>query len=108
TRPSAPTTTPSSVAPAAGAITAFSAHPVNDQGELDWVSCPTTSFCMAVSAADPVAEAFTWNGGGHSWSAGTVADRTALIGSNYGSLSCASATFCMLVGIEGRGHSAPL
>jgi serine/threonine protein kinase len=102
--PSAPTAAPSKVAPATGAITAFSAHPVNHQGELDWVSCPTTSFCMAVSASDPAAEAFTWDG--HSWSGATVADHTPLIGSNYGSLSCASTTFCMVVGIEASDDAA--
>jgi hypothetical protein len=96
----APTTAPptsTTTAPPAGAgITAFSGSQVDSDGQLDWVSCPTTTFCMAVDAYS--GSAYTWNGS--SWSGPTRADPSSLSGSNLGSLSCATPTFCMIFAFE--------
>ena len=57
---------------------------------LNSVSCPTTSFCMAV---DGNGNAFTWNG--TSWSKPISVDSNVI----FHSVSCPLASFCMAIGI---------
>jgi hypothetical protein len=56
-------------------------------GELDAVSCPTTTFCMAVSNLDGYT---IYNGAG--WS--TIHWPPVGIGNSFHAVSCASPTFC--------------
>jgi hypothetical protein len=74
--------------------------PMADDG-MYWVSCPTTSFCMAVGSGG----ARTYNG--TSWSAPTTVPS-----GTYG-VSCASKSFCMasdgngIMTYDGTGWSGP-
>ncbi len=57
------------------------------------VSCPTTSFCMAV---DELGQALVWNG--QAWSAPMAADP---LGAPLTGVSCPTATFCVAVDKHG-------
>jgi hypothetical protein len=73
------------------------------------VSCPTTSFCLAV---DGNFNWYTYNGS--TWSAAQVIDSSTLEGIVIGEVSCASATFCeaafgqQTVTYNGSSWSAPI
>lgn len=71
-------------------------RPVQVSMFLEGVSCPTTTFCLAV---DPSGESYTFDG--QSWSGPTdMMDRVY----GYG-LSCASSTFCMAVNSQYEGEA---
>ena len=67
---------------------------------FDSISCPTTSFCIAVGTnASSNGEAFSWSGG--SWQA--PVSLTALTAPGYiASVSCASTTLCIATDNHGR------
>jgi hypothetical protein len=62
-------------------------------GELNGVSCPSSSFCAAVGEDG---QAFTYNGG--SWSSGTTIDGT----NDLRAVSCPTGSFCAAVGDAGQ------
>jgi len=77
---------------------------------LSAVSCPSTSFCMAVGTYDDTAESaqglmLTWSG--RSWSAAkeTLPADPGNPGLNLADLSCASSSFCVAVGNSGGSRS---
>jgi hypothetical protein len=78
--------------------------PIEIAGALDSVSCPSTSFCMAV---DTSGYAFTYNGS--AWSAPVN-----IFSDELFSVSCPSASFCVAVGhgkaltYNGTSWSAPV
>ena len=63
------------------------------------ISCPTTSFCVAV---DLEGNAATWNGG--TWHAATKIDNSSR-NPNIESISCPTTTFCMAVDHAGNAIS---
>ena len=63
---------------------------------LTSVSCPTSSFCVAVTADG---KAFTYNG--TRWSGGTSFDSQAAVGNGVRSVSCPSSSFCAAVDSAG-------
>jgi hypothetical protein len=68
---------------------------IDPNGAVSGVSCPTTTFCMAV---DGGGNAATYNGKG--WSSfEPVADS----GDSFSSVSCSSPTFCAVVGTDPGG-----
>ena len=75
---------------------------VDTAGQLDAVSCASTSFCVA---ADTVGNILAWNGS--SWSVPQPVDPsngTGGVGSNeLTSVSCAGTTFCAAVDSSGQG-----
>jgi hypothetical protein len=67
--------------------------------DVSGISCPSTSFCMAVIDDANTVSAETWNG--HTWTAVTMANPTDPSPSYaYGisAVSCTSATYCVAVG----------
>ncbi len=78
--------------------------------QLNSVSCVSTSFCLAVgnqgaiTPPSPLAEQWT----GNSWSGVTVAADPGSAGSSLRSVSCAGASFCVLVGSSESGSATPL
>jgi hypothetical protein len=64
--------------------------PANDQ--LVSVSCPTSSFCVAIDTGGDVVTSTDPTGGGHAWHRSHISG-----GGNIGGLSCASASLCAAV-----------
>jgi hypothetical protein len=70
---------------------------IDPQGDLDGISCPTTSFCMAVDSGGSVV---TWNGS--AWSAPVAAIPPAHVYTGMGtSVACAGPKFCMVMNADG-------
>ncbi len=90
------TSTPGAVSPlvwaAPVAVDPAARHTVS--GQLEYVSCPSASFCMVVGG-DGKATSFD----GHSWTRAVSIDRTASIHA----VSCPSSGFCLAVGGNANG-----
>ena len=76
----------------------ISPEPINTNGSLTSVSCPTTQFCMAV---DNNGYAFTYSNG--AWSPGQQIDDNSYIASLQ--ISCPTTQFCMAV--DNNGYAIP-
>ncbi len=79
----------------AGYSTWSSPYTIDSGNEINFVSCPSADFCMALNYNGPV---FLWNG--KSWS--SIASVNDPNGSGISALSCVSSNFCVIVDNKGN------
>jgi hypothetical protein len=90
---------------ASASASTWTVMPAQQDATVDYlnaVSCPTTSFCLALGTQGPIPVAFEWNGSTWSNAPDSPGEPEE---SEVKALSCVSASFCVAVGSNFLGYS---